>query len=297
MKAVWCLVLNSSIALLFAACSKPSGFTVIESQNGELIYVFEDRVQGAVITQNAKAGMRPYLHPVLAPDRKGVLTEIHPSHHLHQTGIYWGLKRVNGRDYFTKLDEDYYKKVGSEVVDASGISVSWQTVYDLLDESGKSILRETRQWTLQKKEGAFLLDLDWQSEALADVMVEEFFVGGLFIRMPWYEGIKAKAVNANRDPVVDEKIRYRAKWTAVGMAIEGRQDWAHITVLDHPENAAHPVPWRVDRQLGLGPSRQILGDWKLEKGESTRERYRLVIFTGELDAEWLDDHWKAYSEK
>ena len=53
-----------------------------------------------VLTQNAGAEMRPYLHPIAAPDGKGVLTEFSPAHHKHQTGIYWGLTSVNGRDYF-----------------------------------------------------------------------------------------------------------------------------------------------------------------------------------------------------
>lgn len=34
----------------------------------------------------------------------------------------------------------------------------------------------------------------------------------------------------------------------VGMQIEGRKDWAHIAILDHPENKGFPQCWRVDGQ-------------------------------------------------
>ena len=35
----------------------------------------------------------PYLHPIAAPDGKGVVTEFSPEHHKHQTGLYWGFTR------------------------------------------------------------------------------------------------------------------------------------------------------------------------------------------------------------
>src|SRR6187551_857567 len=44
----------------------------------------------AVVTQNAPPDGRPFLHPIAAPDGRGVLTESSPTHHPHQTGLYWG---------------------------------------------------------------------------------------------------------------------------------------------------------------------------------------------------------------
>ena len=154
-----------------------------EEQGG--LHVVKVGSEKPVVTQNAKKGMRPYLHPITTPDGKGVLTEIHPSHHLHQTGVYWGLKKVNGRDFFMNHGDDYYRFKSLGIVEKSGKEVSWETVYDLIDENGKGILRETQRWTLKEEMGSFLLDLEWRGEGLTDVSVEKFFVGGLFLRMPW----------------------------------------------------------------------------------------------------------------
>jgi hypothetical protein len=64
-------------------------------------------------------------------------------------------------------------------------------------------------------------------------------------------------------------------------------------LFDHPDNKDFPVPWRVDSQMGMGPSRQILGDWKLKKDETAVNRYRIVIYTGSRNDEQLTRLWKV----
>jgi hypothetical protein len=51
----------------------------------------------------------------------------------------------------------------------------------------------------------------------------------------------------------------------------------------------------VDNELGVGPSRQILGDWQLEKGRTAVFRYRLLVYTGTLDKTELNRRWKEYT--
>ena len=172
--------------------------------------------------------------------------------------------------------------------------MSWETVYDLLDENGSGILRETQRWGLKEAEGCLLIDLEWRGEGLTDVTVEKFFVGGLFMRMPWFKGISGSAINSVGEKGAAEAEGHRAVWVDVGMEISGIEEWGHIAVLDHPDNVAFPTPWRVDSQLGVGPSRQILGDWQLGKGETTIERYRLVVYTGEPDDSKISEFWKDY---
>jgi hypothetical protein len=70
-----------------------------------------------ILTQNAGENFRPYIHPIAAPDGKGVLTEFSPEHHKHQTGLYWGLTSVNGRNYFANPGTGYWKRVAARVID------------------------------------------------------------------------------------------------------------------------------------------------------------------------------------
>ncbi len=269
-------------------------FEIRVNPNSELLKIYKKGIEAPVVTQNAKKGMRPFLHPVRIPDGKGVLTEIHPSHHLHQTGIYWGLKKVNGRDFFMNHGENYYRFQSLKILVKNGLSVSWQTIYDLINEEGNGILRETQTWSLREEGGIFLLDIEWKAKGLTHVKIEKFFVGGLFMRMPWFEGIQGEAVNSLGEKNSTEAEGHRSIWVDVGMKISGMDNWGHIAILDHPDNEAFPTPWRVDHQLGIGPSRQILGDWNLEENETTTEKYRLIIYTGKLNKDKMTELWKNY---
>ena len=258
------------------------------------IEIFVDGSTTPVVTQHARPGDRPYIHPILSPDGAGVLTEYRPEHHPHQTGLYWGLKKVNGRDYFMNWREDHYRRVSAHVIRERGARVRWQTVYDLLGEDGKPVLTETQNWTMQHRGDAIVLDLEWTGEAVADVIAEQFYVGGLFLRMPWRRGIVGDVVTSSGLRNGEAEGR-RAIWTDVGLEIEGLGGPGHVAIFDHPENEAFPVAWRVDGELGVGPSRQILGDWRLEKGERTRARYRLLVYTGERDPAELTEKWTEYA--
>lgn len=258
------------------------------------IAVFRSNGDKPLLIQHARAGIRPYIHPIVAPDGNGTLTEFSPPHHKHQTGIYWGLKQVNGdRDYFMNWKEDYWRKVSTNTINANGENVKWNTVYDLLDASGEPFLRETQTWSMSEAEGRYILDLRWQGKAMRDVTMGKFYVGGLFVRMPWRKGIPSEVVNATGQRN-SEAEGQRAIWNDIAVQVEGRTDLAHIAVLDHPDNSGFPTPWRVDNEFGVGPSRQIVGDWTIRGGETEVIRYRLIIYTGSRDEGFLHQQWKSY---
>lgn len=256
--------------------------------------VFRAGASMPLLVQHAKEGIRPYIHPLAAPDGKGELTQYSPSHHPHQTGIYWGLKQVNGRDYFMNWKQDYWRRISADVLQENGPSVKWRTVYDILDEEGNPVLRETQTWTfLETGDGRYVMDLQWQGEAQTDVTMGKFYVGGLFLRMPWHKGVEGEVVNASGQRN-GEAEGQRAVWNDIGIVVDGRSDRAHIAILDHPDNTAFPTPWRVDNELGVGPSRQILGDWSIPKGGREVIRYRLVVYTGPLNEQEVHNAWKRY---
>ena len=216
------------------------------------ITVHRDGLSKPLITQHAAADHRPYLHPIVGPDGNGVLTEHSPGHHKHQTGLYWGFTRVNGRDYFHHPADNYWRRKGVKVLEARGESVKWETVYDLLDADGKAVLTETQRWTMRSDSNRHILDLEWLGRGQTDVTIGKYNYGGLFLRMPWKPGSKGEAVNAARNINAAAEGR-RAMWLDVGMEIEGRDDWGHFAIFDHPKNGGYPQPWRVDGQLGVGP--------------------------------------------
>jgi len=111
--------------------------------------------------------------------------------------------------------------------------------------------------------------------------------------MPWEKGIKGEVVNFARQ--INERAEgQRALWVDAGMQVEGREDLAHVAIFDHPENAGFPQTWRVDNQLGIGPVRARMGDWKILKGETETIKHRLLVYTGLLNDLELTEKWQAY---
>lgn len=311
------------LAALFSCNSKTTAPTEVSQfqavKDGDLIQVFRRGSDKSLVTQHAEAGFRPYLHPIMAPGTEVELTQYSPDHHKHQTGLYWGFTRVNGtgapadtlkkwfyradkptdiqaqigRDFFHHPGEGYWQRVSAEVLIPEGKEVKWQTVYHMLDAGGQPMLKETQTWTFKENDQAHLLDLEWKGEAITDITINEFDYGGLFLRMPWHEGVAGEAVNAARQR--NEKAEgQRAMWVDVGMEIEGLPDWGHIAIFDHPDNDGFPQTWRVDNQLGIGPVRARQGDWHIQQGESATYRHEIVAYTGQLNDITMNERWAAY---
>jgi len=295
-----------AVTIVSTIVTASSSTTVLEAgslrvrrdESAGTISVYRPDGEQPILTQNARADFRPYLHPIVAPDGKGVLTEYSPGHHEHQTGLYWGFTRVNGRDYFHHPEGSHWRRVSSSVLQGDGggkyDTVAWRTVYDLLDKDGEAVLTETQTWSMREVDGEYILDLEWVGEGRTDVTIGKYDYGGLFLRMPWRRGIEGEVVNTARQR--NERAEgQRSPWIDVGMKVEGRDDLAHISIFDHSSNAGFPQPWRVDGQLGVGPVRARLGDWKIARGKRAVIRHQLRVHTGELNDAELTKQWQRYS--
>lgn len=295
---IFTLVANFVSLPQLAVAQSSSMLTATTSDDGSQIIIQRGGQAEPIVTQNARPDFRPYLHPIEAPDGKGRLTEANPSHHKHQTGLYWGFTRVNGRDYFHHPEGAYWKRVSVSVLKAEangkGDTVQWQTVYDLLDEAGNPVMRESQIWTMEDRGRQYVMNLEWTGEAKTDVTIGEYDYGGLFLRMPWKPGMNGEAVNGARQRGMRAEGQ-RAVWMDVGLQVEGRDNLAHIAIFDHPQNKGFPQPWRVDGQLGVGPVRARMGNWTIAKGKKERIRHQVVVFTGELDDVALTEQWSDYT--
>ena len=288
--------ITSIVAVFLSGAPLWAESTLNATAEGDTIRISRKAGDTTLVVQNAAADHRPFLHPIMAPDGKGELTQYSPGHHPHQTGLYWGFTRVNSRDYFHHPKDNYWKHVATSNVTLDGAVAVWRVTYDLLDAAGMPILRQEHQWTLTDHRDHFTLDIDWTGTAHVDTTVGKYNYGGLFLRMPYDRKTGGKAVNSEglENGHCEGKT---ARWVDTGMPIKGRDDWGHIVIMDHPMNEAHPSPWRVDGQLGVGPCRARLGDWSIAKDESAAIRYRLLVYTGDFNAEKVESVWKDYQTR
>jgi putative membrane-bound dehydrogenase-like protein len=297
---IWTLIFSCFLACKpkepaeSTASSEPTLLSLVQNEAEGTISVVRKGETEPILIQHAKEGFRPYIHPILAPDGKGIMTEYSPGHHKHQTGLYWGLTRVNGRDYFHNPQGDYWKKVALNILEETGERVMWQTIYQLLDSLGNPVLEETQNWSLSEINGEYTLDLEWKGEAKTKVTIGKYDYGSLFVRMPWKEGIDGEIINAARQKNAQAEGQ-PSMWINVGMTVEGREDRANVALFDHPENRGYPNKWRVDGQLGVGPSFTRDGDWVIEQGKTETLKLRLLVYTGEANDLKLTESWGKFS--
>ncbi|MCC7492634.1 MAG: PmoA family protein [Fimbriimonadaceae bacterium] len=254
-----------------------------------------------LLVQHAPGGGRPFIHPLAPPDGRGCLTEVMPAHHLWQMGLYTGLHGVNGVDFWTAglssagLEHDgTFHPEPLSTPQVSGDSVAWTVICGWRAPSGQLLLVERQHWCWQPRGAQTHLDLRWTLSAACDVSFDQCSYGGLFLRPPYRDGLPAVAVDsAGRDRAAAEQ--QRSRWVAVALPLDGRDDLAGVAILDHPSNPAHPVPWRVDAQYGVSPSRCIAGGWSLARGSAVTERYRLVLFAGSPQPASLAETWQDWA--
>ncbi|MBI2803591.1 MAG: PmoA family protein [Planctomycetes bacterium] len=252
------------------------------------IAIYRPGITTPIFAFNAPLAGRPYVHPLLSPDGKGTLTEFSPGHHRHQTGIYVGFLKVNGRDYFhNRGSENFRLRAFDYKNDPQG--VVWKSTYDLLDKNKSAQLTETQAWVFHDFTQTYLIDLTWTAKAHTDVTFGKHDYGGLFIRMPFKNQKDAQAINSEGQ-INGKAEGQKAKWVDIGMSVPGRKGAAHIAVLSQKS-----VPWRVDGQLGVGPSPSRAGEWKIAKGRDTTLRYRFYVYTGEFQRDQVEAEWKAFS--
>ncbi len=278
-----CLALGSLISDVQA----DSNVRVVPRKDGG-IEIFRPGVDLPIFVFNAPEGGRPYVHPMLAPDGKGVITEFSPGHHKHQTGIYVGFLKVNGRDYFHNRGSDFFRRTGFKLQENSE-GTRFTSVYELLDSKKKPQLTETQTWVFRDYTQSYSIDFDLMLKAHADVTFEKHDYGGLFIRMPFKNQPGARAINSEGQ-MNGKAEGQKARWVDIGMPVDGRKDAAHIAVLSR-----EPSLWRVDGQLGVGPAKSRGGAWKLKADESVILRYRFLVYTGEFQQNQIEAEWKAFS--
>jgi hypothetical protein len=248
-----------------------------------------------VLTHRIPPDARPHMHPIIAPDGKGVLTEDRPSHHPWQQGLYTGFNLVNGIGFWRNEQKDGSFAPRLEgTPELYGNTLRWSLVNPWRHPDGSPMLTERQGWTLTVADDHYVLDLDWALRADINIEIGQFMAGGLFLRMPYAKESGAYAVNSDGLENASAE-KQRARWVAVSMPIEGRSDWAGMAIMDHPSNPAHPSTWRVDNEFGISPSRVIAGSWTIARGDTDKYRYRVFAFCGKPVRETIESAWRGFT--
>ncbi len=258
------------------------------------IDIFRAKEETPILTVNAPPDGRPFIHPWLAPDGVGSITENKPAHHPWQHGLYTGLNDVNGIGFWTEgltgnpMDGTIHVAELS-LSKCSGDNVSWQVESHWHAPDGQLILVEYQDWSLHDRGSTMLLGLDWNLRAAVDIRFGQSSYGGPFLRMPWRKETGGELLTSEGATTYQAADGKQARWVAVSMPLPNRQSSAGVAFL--ADNRIFPF-WRVDGELGIGPSRSIPAEWHLEKGWFMEHCCSLFAFIGPMDIEAIEVAWK-----
>ena len=264
--------------------------------------IYRAGLDAPLLVQNAAPDKRPFIHPILAPDGCGELTENEPGHHLWQHGLYVGLNDVNGFGFWTEglsgnANDGTFHPAPLAAPEVQPNRVSWPVTTDWRAPDGESLLLETQNWTLKDHQSTLALDVEWTLSAAQDLRFGQYAYGGLFLRMPWRRETHGEILTSEGADSVERAEGQQARWIALAMPSPGRKNGAAgFGFFDHPANPQHPNPWRVDGNLGITPSRCIEGAWNLAEGESSTNCYRLIAFVGAINSEFIKAQWQNFAQ-
>ncbi len=263
------------------------------------LFVDETESGRIVLQQNARPGMRPYIHPLRGVDGQSCLTEDSPWHHPWQHGIQTGFHGVNGCDFWFDPGQNAKAVIGtiepaipkvlSEDPPRWSIEAKWRHA------DGSELLDERQTWFLREAGEVLFLDLEWKTRAIPDVTIGQGSYGGFFVRMP-FRSDQVATVISSTGLTNDATEQQAAAWVDLQMPVNRGDVRGGIALLDHPGNPSHPAHWRVDGQRGINPAPCIPGEIQLGAGETMLYRYRLVLHDGSLMPDRIENLWTEYGQ-
>lgn len=242
---------------------------------------------------------KPHVHPLATPAGH-VLTTVEPDDHPWQRGLWFAVKYVDDDNFWEELAPyGVLRHVEQTIV--HWVRPDRETVAIVED-------RHLAHVTLDAL-GDRAYAIDWTTTLVpaTDTVLDrtEYTTwggyGGLALRgrSDWSDTRITLDDGSRHERVVD----VAGRWLDITGSVDGVT--AGVTILDHPGNLRHPVPWYASTRAGPG-----YGDgWanfvnaaflfraplSLEAGVPLSLRYRIVIHDGDVDTRTIDRWWTAWT--
>lgn len=260
------------------------------------------------------ARFRAHIHPLFAPGTDRPMTRFRPADHPWQYGVFTGLNKVNGFDFWCCGDAYYTAEIRGamrhreivELTHAADGGVAFTAINDWLGPAGEPVLEERQAITVpdQAAEEELVFDFEWTLAALhGDVHIAQSDYGGLSARLMGLDSTRRHLSSEGRaDAACADQP---ARWVSVAQPVDGvgiytsetsaTYAYAGLAIFDHPENLHYPNRWRVDHQGMINPAIALTAAIDIPRGESLTLRYRIFAFLGVGDAARIETAWQSWT--
>jgi hypothetical protein len=248
---------------------------------------------------------RPFLYPLMGPSGFSLTRMGHPrdpESHSHHNSIWISHHSVDGVSFWE--DRGGNRIVHQRVLrfEDSDTEAFVETENAWLAKDGTKVLREFRRITLQSlpENSEYLLVIDIQLEApgAKDVTLGETPFGLIGVRMAKTIGVAdGGGTIRNSEGGIDEAGCFRkpARWCDYSGPITPNATEG-VTLMDHPMNPNHPVPFHVRNDGWMGAAVTFPGAIVIKVGEPLRLRYGLYVHGGEGAPDVIQRRWSEFSQ-
>jgi len=316
----------SSIEAIGQDVGHSEGGWVIRGTNPIMIFYGSKHVTSY---NSGEAEGKPFFYPVIGPTGENMTRhwpmkegfEDEADDHIHHRGMWYGLGKVNGLDYW-HFPHDKKKQegrsfgvichMGMNFVQTSRDDICFKvkSEWKAFDEPEKRIMSDTREFRLfYTKSGALVVDATISLIADAgDVTISDDKEGAWSIRtIPTLrlEGEHAKGQIVNSEGVTNKEAwGKRANWVDY-FGVDRAGNEVGIAILDHPSNFRHPTWWHA-RHYGLFTANPFgqghfekgvpenSGEHVIENGDTLTFRYRTIFHERK---EEIAKYWDDYSAR
>jgi len=246
---------------------------------------------------------RPYLFPVNGPSGRSLTRIGHPRDpvtHSHHNSVWVSHQFVNGVNFWEdRAGGPRIAHQRIERLDDGDRAAFAEALNHWIDKDGRLQMIERRRTTVQALEGAewlLILDLQFEAKDAAVVLAETAF-GPLGVRLAKTIGvIDGGGTIRNSEGGIDEAGCFRkpARWVDYAGPITATASEG-ITLLDHPQNPHHPVPFHVRNDGWMGIALTFPGALTIAPGQPLHLRYALYVHTGLPEPAAIERVWKDFA--
>jgi hypothetical protein len=293
------------LATLPAFSQKPTYHWDRQENSLALVKTGPDQVEFTLWKLNLDPALKPFFHPVCAPDGT-LLTAEAPPDHLWHLGLWFCWKYINKLNYweYTGDPKNAVSEGRTALTDTKiqtrpngAANIDLELLYHPWERPDRPVMKEMRKIRISApgRDGGYYMDFDLLFTPLVDVLLDRTPVQTNPGGVTWggYAGLSIRFDQKLSDPVYfsssqDSVINGDGNsWVAANLKTPAGGT-VQMVIFDNPGNPRYPSPWYTinrpnERFWFYSPAILYHEPMKLRAGQELHLRYRVLVPGKPLD--------------
>ena len=243
----------------------------------------------------------PFFFPVNAPVSGGSVTSMRNGEYPHHSSLFFGCDMVNGGNYWQDgLDRGRIISIGARIIESGSDKVVIEDECVWKRPDADAPIKDKRKITITAPQsGMYQLDFDVEMEMLIDVTILKTNHSLFSARIDNDLSVKQGGVMINAEGKTGEKGTFGEGSAWIDCSGKRATGTEGIAIMQHPTNKWYPSPWFTRDYGFISPTPMYWPEddqsTQLEKGETIKLRYRVVVHSGDSKEAKITELFKQYT--